>query len=159
MLKTFYFIYLKMKCTKCWSSTRVIDSRDVENSKEVRRRRQCEKCWYKFTTYEKPEITRFVVIKSSWWKELYDRDKLIKSIIKAANKTDFSLKEINNIVSELELSWMKNKNGITSKRIWKDIIEELKNINKVAAIRYASVYLSFKDEKDFIKFIQDEIDL
>lgn len=146
-----------MRCPKCNSSTKVVDSRDLENANEVRRRRQCEKCWYKFTTYEKASITRFTVIKSSWWKELYDKDKLINSIEKAVNKTDIDLQKINNILSELELVWMKNKNWVTSKRIWKDVIEKLKDINKVSAIRYASVYYSFKDEDDFIKFIQNEI--
>ena len=146
-----------MRCPKCWFSTKVIDSRDLENANEVRRRRQCEECWYKFTTYEKPEITRFTVIKSSWWKQMYDRDKLVGSIIKAVNKTDISLQDINDIISELELSWMKNKNWVTSKRIWKDIIEKLKDINKVAAIRYASVYHSFKNENDFIEFIKDKM--
>jgi len=146
-----------MRCPKCWSSTKVVDSRDLENANEVRRRRHCEKCGYKFTTYEKPSITRFIVIKSSWWKELYDKDKLINSIEKAVNKTDIDLQKINDMLSELELSWMKNKNWVTSKRIWKDVMEELKSINKVAAIRYSSVYYSFKDEDDFIKFIDKEI--
>jgi len=146
-----------MRCPKCSYSTRVVDSRDLENVNEVRRRRVCEKCWYKFTTYEKPEITRFVVIKSLWKKEIYDRDKLINSIQKAINKTNVSIQDINDIVSDLEIDWMKNKNWVTSKRIWKDIIEKFKNINKVAAIRYASVYHSFKDEDDFIEFIQKDI--
>ena len=146
-----------MKCPKCWFSTRVIDSRDLESSNEVRRRRQCEKCGYKLTTYERPEITRFIVIKSSWEKQLYDRDKLMDSIMKAINKTDVSIQEINAMVSELELSWMKNKNWITSKRIWKDIIDKLKHINKVSAIRYASVYYSFSDEEDFIEFIKNNM--
>lgn len=146
-----------MRCPKCWSSTKVVDSRDLETANEVRRRRQCEKCGYKFTTYEKASITRFIVIKSSWWKELYDKDKLINSIEKAVNKTDIDLQKINDMLSELELSWMKNKNWVTSKRIWKDVMEELKSINKVAAIRYASVYHSFKDEDDFINFIDKEI--
>jgi len=88
---------------------------------------------------------------------MYDRDKLISSIMKAVNKTDINLQDINDIISELEISWMKNKKGVTSKRIWKDIIEKFKDISKVAAIRYASVYLSFKNEDNFIEFIKDKM--
>lgn len=146
-----------MNCPKCLYSTKVIDSRDAEEWKEVRRRRQCEKCNYKFTTYERIEITRFFVIKSHNKKELYDRNKLITSIMKSLNKTDISLNKINEMVSNLETWWLKNKNWITTKRIGKEIMNSLKEINKVAAIRYASVYLSFKDKKDFLDFINYEI--
>jgi transcriptional repressor NrdR len=80
-----------MLCPKCGYSTKVIDSRDVEDGKETRRRRECEKCKYRFTTYEKLTITKFMVIKSNGDKVLFDRNKLEKSIIKAINKTDIDI--------------------------------------------------------------------
>lgn len=146
-----------MNCPACKSATKVTDSRELENAREIRRRRQCEICWYKFTTYERPEITRFMVSKSSWEKQLYDRDKLIKSILKAIKKTDVNYQDIHRIVSDLELTRMTNKIWVSSKRIWKDVMESLKNISKVAAIRYASVYLWFEQADDFVEFINTEI--
>lgn len=142
-----------MDCPKCRWSTKVLDSRDIYNGKEIRRRRQCESCWYKFTTYERPEITRFIVIKSSWQQQPYDRQKLEDSIIKAITKTNIDIKKIDEILTELELEWMKNKQGVTSERIWKDVLEKLQQLNDVAAIRYASVYYGFKSREDFIKYI------
>lgn len=146
-----------MNCPSCWWPTRVIDSREVENVKEIRRRRQCENCWYKFTTYERPEITRFSVSKSSWIKQLYDRDKLVKSILKAIKKTNLHIQDINQIVSDLELLRMRNKHWVSSKQIWNDVMEALKKINEVASIRYASVYLWFEHPNDFIEFIDKNI--
>ena len=143
-----------MDCPKCRWSTKVLDSREIYNGKEIRRRRQCEKCGYKFTTYERPEITRFIVIKSSGEKQPYDSEKLEDSILKAITKTDIDVKKLDEMLTELELEWMKNKQGVTSKRIWKDVLEKLEQLDDVAAIRYASVYYGFKTKDDFIKYIQ-----
>jgi len=144
-----------MLCPKCGYSTKVIDSRDVEDGKETRRRRECEKCKYRFTTYEKLTITKFMVIKSNWDKVIFDRNKLEKSIIKAINKTDIDIWQIEDMISNLEFEWMKNKKWISSKRIWKDIITKLKHLSYVASIRYASVYYWFKTKEDFQKFIEE----
>jgi len=144
-----------MLCPKCGYSTKVVDSRDVENGKETRRRRECEKCSYRFTTYERLAITRFMVIKSNWEKMLYDRNKLERSILKAINKTDVDIWQIENMISSLEFEWMKNKQWVTSKRIWKDVMDDLKELSYVASIRYASVYYWFKDKEDFKSFIEE----
>ncbi len=146
-----------MHCPKCKWPTKVIDSREVEEWKEIRRRRECEVCWHRFTTYEKIQIARFIVIKSNGEKEFYDREKLEKSILKAINKTWLGIDDIENMLLELEMEWVKNKKWVTSKRIWKDVLDKLKKINEVAAIRYASVYYNFKTKEDFIKFIQTEL--
>jgi len=143
-----------MICPKCRSkNTKVLDSREVYNGKEIRRRRECEDCKHRFTTYERPEITRFIVIKSNWEKHPYDREKLENSLLKAIIKTDIDVKKLDEIVTELELKWMKNKNWVSSKKIWKDILEKLEQLDKVAAIRYASVYYKFKSKDDFIRYI------
>ena len=144
-----------MNCPKCKSSTKVLDSREAFNWKEIRRRRQCENCGHRFTTYERPEITRFVVIKSNWERQPYDREKLEDSLIKAITKTDIDVKKLDEMLTELELDWMKNKNWITAKRIWKDVLEKLESMNDVAAIRYASVYYGFKNKEEFIEYIQN----
>ena len=147
-----------MNCPKCKSSTKVIDSRENYNGKEIRRRRQCESCWYKFTTYERPEITRFVVIKSNGEKQPYDREKLEDSLIKAITKTDIDVKKLDEMLTELELDWMKNKNWVTAKRIWKDVLEKLEQLDEVAAIRYASVYYWFKNKEDFLWYIAELVE-
>jgi len=146
-----------MLCPKCKSSSKVLDSREIYNWKEIRRRRQCEVCGHRFTTYERPEITRFIVLKSNWEKHPYDREKLEDSLLKAITKTNIDVKKLDEMVTELELDWMKNKNWVTSKRIWKDILEKLENLDEVAAIRYASVYYDFKNKQDFIDYIQNNL--
>ncbi len=146
-----------MLCPKCKWSTKVIDSRETEDWKEIRRRRQCEVCWHRFTTYERPQIAKFVVIKSNWEKEFYDREKLEQSILKAINKTSISIQDVENMLTDLEMEWIKNKKGVTSKRIWKDVLEQLEKLNEVAAIRYASVYYNFQSKEDFIKYITENL--
>ena len=146
-----------MNCPKCKWSTKVIDSREIYDGKEIRRRRQCEVCAYKYTTYERPEITRFVVVKSNGEKQPYDRDKLEDSLIKAITKTDVDIKKLDEMLTELELEWMKYKNWVTAKQIWKDILQKLESVDEVAAIRYASVYYTFKNKDDFINYINSLI--
>jgi len=142
-----------MYCINCWSdSTRVIDSRASEDWKAIRRRRECENCHNRFTTFEKMEIITLVVEKSWNKKERYNRDKLEDSILKAANKRNLSVHIINDMIRQLEFKWMK-KSEITSKEIWKDVLNALVALDDVAYVRYASVHLNFDSAKDFIKFI------
>jgi len=144
-----------MNCPKCKWSTKVIDSRETEDWKEIRRRRECERCGHRFTTYERPQIAKFIVIKSDGDKEFYDREKLEKSILKAVNKTDVTIEDIESLLTDLESEWVKNKKWVTSKRIWKDVLEKLEKLNEVAAIRYASVYYGFKKKEDFMDYINN----
>ncbi len=146
-----------MNCPKCKWPTRVIDSREIEWWKEIRRRRECEICWHRFTTYEKIQIARFLVIKSNWEKEPYDYEKLENSILKAINKTSLNIEQLENMLTELESEWIKNKKWVTSKRIWKDILKKLEQLNEVAAIRYASVYYNFTSKDDFINYISNNL--
>lgn len=146
-----------MYCVKCKSeSTRVLDTRIVENGKLVKRKRECENCFHKFTTFERIEFPKFFVLKTTWKKELYNRDKLENSILKACNKRDIDVDRVEQIIIDLENSWASNKNAISSKRIWKDILTQLKKIDEVAYIRYASVYHNFSNKEDFIEFIKWE---
>ena len=146
-----------MHCNNCWyENTRVSDSRTSDNGKMIRRRRYCEKCGNRFTTYEKLDVFNIVVEKSWNRRERYDREKLEDSIIKATNKRNISLEQIGSIIDRLENIWSVH-DKITSKQIWKDVLEELKRLDKVAYIRFASVHLNFEHPEDFIKFISENL--
>lgn len=142
-----------MFCYNCWNtSTRVIDSRASDDNKVIRRRRECEVCNNRFTTFEKIEAINLVVLKSWDRKERYNKNKLEDSIFKATNKRNISLWAINTLIWNLEAKWS-NKSEITSKEIWDNLLEWLKDLDQVAYIRYASVYHKFENSSDFIKFI------
>lgn len=147
-----------MYCPKCKNvDTKVIDSRLIEDWKSIRRRRECERCEHRFTTYEKKEFVKFMVIKSDWNKEIYEKEKIEKGILLACNKRRIDYEKIENMISDLENMWASNKAWVTSKRIWKDILEALMHLDEVAYIRYASVYLNFETAKDFTEFITDNL--
>ena len=148
-----------MRCPKCKNfDTKVIDSRITEDWKSIRRRRECEKCEARFTTFERMEYVNFLVTKNNWEKEMYDRTKLQRSILKSFNKRNIDLDKIEQMINDLESEWASNKKWITSKRIWKDILNKLKDIDDVAYIRFASIYHNFENVENFMKFIKNEYD-
>lgn len=145
-----------MFCPKCWNeNTKVLESRLVDNGSSMRRRRECENCSTRFTTFERIEVNNLNVIKSSWGLEKYDREKLEDSIILACNKRWISVNKIEEFINFLENSWG-GKKEISSKEIWLQVLDGLKKIDNVAYVRYASVHLNFKDVYDFMKFIQEK---
>jgi len=147
------FLLIIMYCTFCWNQeTKVIDSRISDDGKSIKRRRECGNCRNRFTTFEKIEMVNLIISKSWNRKERYDKDKLEYSILKALNKRKISINIINNLISRLELNWI-NKSEISSKEIWKEVMELLLNLDEVAYIRYASVHLNFISAKDFLEFI------
>ncbi len=142
-----------MYCISCWSSnTKVIDSRTSDDGESIRRRRECEDCQNRFTTFEKVEIINLIIEKSWNRRERYIRTKLEDSIIKATNKRNLSIQVINDLVKQLEYKWW-NRSEITSKEMWKDILDALLILDEVAYIRFASVHLNFETAKNFIEFI------
>jgi len=146
-----------MYCIKCSNeNTKVVDSRMSDDGKAIRRRRECENCNYRFTTFEKMEIINLVVVKSWNKKEKYNRAKLEDSVLKAINKRSLSVWTINDLIRILESKWM-SKDEISSKDIWKDVLWMLINLDEVAYIRYASVHLNFETAKDFTEFITDRL--
>lgn len=146
-----------MKCPKCGNmETRVVDSRIVEDWRSVRRRRNCEYCWKKFTTFEKTWITDLLVIKRNWNKEIYDRMKIKKALMLAFAKRDFSVDQIEEIISQLEVNWLSKWKEVDSIEIWDDILNLLKEIDMVAYIRFASVYKKFENLEDFKKIIENK---
>jgi len=142
-----------MRCPYCgFSETKVLDSRESEDSDVTRRRRECEKCSKRFTTYERVEMIDLRVIKKNGNIEAFDRNKVLKGALKACEKRPIKTEKIEKLVDEIESELRKNETTeIPSKAIGELVMEKLKELDKVAYIRFASVYREFKDIKSFEK--------
>jgi len=139
-----------MNCPKCKTQdTRVIDSRLAEQGKIIRRRRECEKCKNRFTTFERYEISTLIVKKKDGSHEPYNRSKLESGVWNACGKRPVTQMDIDDLINNLEEKWRMNKKTITSQKIGNDLMESLKKLDHVAYIRFASVYRSFKDVDEF----------
>lgn len=141
-----------MKCPFCGcEETKVIDSRAVDENNSIRRRRQCEKCENRFTTYERLEVITIAVIKKDGTRETFDRNKLYDGIAKSCNKRPISMKTIDTIVDEIESKILNSLDReVESSFIGEMVMEKLKEIDEVAYVRFASVYKHFKDIDTFI---------
>ena len=146
-----------MKCPFCDNQdTKVIDSRPIEEGKAIRRRRECEECGKRFTTYEKVESNIIMVVKKDGSREAFDRDKVLSGIVKACEKRPVSMAEIEKVVNEIErgLNNMMEKE-VKSTFIGELVMEQLKSLDEVAYVRFASVYRQFTDVSTFIKEIEE----
>ncbi len=144
-----------MKCPYCQAETRVVDKRE-SNEFLTRRRRECLKCKKRFTTYERIETKNLAVLKKDKRREPFNRDKLKAGIIRACEKRPISLDEIEKIVNEIEARLMEeNKSEVESRLIGEIIMRKLKKLDKVAYIRFASVYKDFKDVDEFKEVIKE----
>ena len=145
-----------MRCPFCDNEdTKVIDSRPIDDGKAIRRRRECGKCVKRFTTYEKVETTIIMIIKKDGSRQAFDRDKLMNGIIKACEKRPVALADIERVVDSIErgLNNMMEKE-VKSTFLGELVMEQLKDLDEVAYVRFASVYRSFKDVNTFIKEIE-----
>lgn len=145
-----------MKCPFCETNdTKVINSRPTEEGHAIRRRRECDNCGKRFTTYEKVEEVLFMVIKKDGSREAFDRNKVLNGIMKACEKRPVPMADIEKIVSDIErgLNNMMEKE-IESKVIGEVIMEHLKQLDEVAYVRFASVYRQFTDVNTFIAEIE-----
>ncbi len=145
-----------MKCPFCETNdTKVIDSRPTEEGHAIRRRRECDNCGKRFTTYEKVEEVLFMVIKKDGSREAFDRNKVLNGIMKACEKRPVPMADIEIIVSDIErgLNNMMEKE-IESKVIGEVIMEHLKQLDEVAYVRFASVYRQFTDVNTFVAEIE-----
>lgn len=145
-----------MKCPFCESdNTKVIDSRHTEEGHAIRRRRECEKCGKRFTTYEKVEEMVMVVIKKDGSREAFDRNKVLGGIVKACEKRPVSMAQMEQVVDEIErgLNNMMEKE-VKSTFIGELIMDKLKRLDEVAYVRFASVYRQFTDINTFIREIE-----
>lgn len=144
-----------MKCPFCGSDqTSVLESRVPEDGEAFKRRRECEKCKKRFTTWERVEGPALLVIKKDGRREQFDREKVKRGILKACEKRPVSLDLIEEIVDEVERELLrKDTVEIPSKVVGNAILKRLKKIDKVAWLKFASVYLEFADLKDFERAI------
>ena len=145
-----------MKCPYCGSlETRVVDSRYSEDMEAIRRRRECLNCGKRFTTYERVEIAPIIVIKKNGAKEEFDPEKVKKGMLKACEKRPISPEDIEIAVQEIERE-LRSRDSIevTSMEIGEMVMEKLKAMDKVAYIRFASVYREFEDVETFEREIQ-----
>ena len=132
--------------------TRVIDKREGSSGKTTRRRRECQKCGRRFTTFERIETLDLLIIKKDGRREIFDRLKLRSGIIKSCEKRPVSAEEIERIVDEVEAELRKiNVSEVSSKKIGELVIKRLKKLDEIAYIRFASVYRQFADLSDFEK--------
>lgn len=146
-----------MKCPSClYINTKVIDSRDVDEMRAIRRRRECLKCKNRFTTYERIELLNLLVVKKDKNREVYDRNKLLKGVQRACEKRPISQEDIEKIISRVERKIQSScDTEVKSKRIGELVMSELKKLDKVAYIRFASVYREFEDVKSFEKELKE----
>ncbi len=147
-----------MKCRKCnCENTKVIDSRVTNHGNSIRRRRECEECKYRFTTFERVQAVNLVVEKTDGVTEPYDRAKLERGILAACAKRPISIQKIRDNLTKLEEVWGKEP-VIKSKKIGEGVIEMLKEIDDIAYIRFASVYRQFRDVETFKKEFEKLLD-
>jgi len=145
-----------MKCPFCDNpDTKVIDSRPTEEGQAIRRRRECEKCGKRFTTYEKVEEITLMVVKKDGSREAFDRSKIMNGIIRACEKRPVPMAQIEKIVSDIErgLNNMLQKE-MESSIIGEFVMEHLKELDDVAYVRFASVYRQFTDAESFRREVE-----
>lgn len=146
-----------MKCPFCsMPDTKVIDTRLSESEGSIRRRRECEKCGNRFTTFERIENTPIAVIKKENTREPFDRNKILSGLIRACIKRNISTSMLESLVDEIE-SEIRNfhANEISSREIGDIVLKKLKSLDKVAYIRFASVYKQFDSEEQFTKELSE----
>lgn len=141
-----------MKCPFCGDDdTRVIDSRPADDNTSIRRRRQCECCKRRFTTYEKVETLPLIVIKKDSNREPYNRSKLEAGIVRSCHKRPISTTQITNIVDDIETElYNREEREIPTMVIGEMVMNRLKDLDPVAYVRFASVYREFKDVNTFM---------
>lgn len=140
-----------MKCAYCGcTQSRVVDSRQNEDGTSIRRRRECENCGRRFTTYERIELVPLMIIKKDQTREAFDVEKLRSGIVKSCEKRPVSLREIDELVREIERKLNNQPDSeITSKMVGELVMDGLKKLDEVAYVRFASVYRQFRDIQSF----------
>ena len=149
-----------MKCPYCnEADTKVIDSRPADDNSSIRRRRQCERCGKRFTTYEKLETMPLMVIKKDDSREAYDRSKIEAGILHSCHKRPVSVEQIEQMVNKIENELFNLEyKEIESKQIGEVVMEHLKSLEQVAYVRFASVYREFKDVETFMNELKKMLD-
>ncbi len=145
-----------MKCPFCgYEESKVVDSRPTDEGARIRRRRECLKCQKRFTTYEIIESLPIIVVKKDKSREAFDRNKLMKGLLVACEKRCVPLERLERAVDEIEATLQNSLDReITSDRIGELAMQQLKNIDEVAYVRFASVYRQFKDINTFMEEVK-----
>lgn len=150
-----------MKCPFCaYTESKVVDSRPAEDSEKIRRRRECLSCGKRFTTYEVIENTPLVVVKKDHSRQIFDRDKLLRGLLRACEKRPVSVETLEALVDSIEQTYANEMiKEVRSVDLGEQVLRELKKLDKVAYIRFASVYRDFSDVESFLhelKHLQEE---
>lgn len=142
-----------MKCSQCQHlDTKVIESRDVADGEAIRRRRECNNCDYRFTTYERLERPQLIIVKNNGNRELFSRDKLLSGLYRACEKTPITNIQLDALVSEIEQElYACGDPEVSSGKVGQMVMERLAALDEVAYVRFASVYRRFKDIAGFEK--------
>lgn len=148
-----------MRCSNCFNkSTKVLDSRPIEEGQSIRRRRECEQCGFRFTTFERVEELPLIVVKKDSVRQEYNREKLIRGLIRACEKRPVPLEKIEAIAVDVERELRDTgASEIDSKKIGELVMERLSDVDEVAYVRFASVYRQFKDISVFLDELKDLI--
>ena len=146
-----------MRCPDCHHlDSKVVDSRPTEEGASIRRRRECIACGRRFTTYEQIEVVPMTVKKKSGGIDVFDRNKILKGLIKSCEKRPVSLESMEAVVDDIEATLQsKMVKQITSDEIGEMILERLKDLDEVAYVRFASVYRRFQDIDSFLKELEE----
>ncbi len=149
-----------MKCPYCnIDNTRVIDSRPADDNCSIRRRRECDSCHRRFTTYEKVETIPLIIIKKDKNREPYDRQKIASGILKSCNKRPVSAEEIEQCIDRIETRVFNfEEKEVESTAVGEIVMEEIQKLDPVAYVRFASVYREFKDVDSFMDEIKKILD-
>ena len=145
-----------MKCPFCnQDNTRVVDSRPADDNNSIRRRRLCDECGKRFTTYEKVETIPLIVIKKDQTREQYDRSKIEAGVMRACYKRPIPIQKIKEMIDAVEMEiFNREEKEIESKVIGEIVMDKLKDLEAVAYVRFASVYREFKDVNTFMDEIK-----
>lgn len=149
-----------MQCSKCqYNGSRVVDSRPADEGRAIRRRRECESCGFRFTTFERIEAAPLLVIKKNGGREEFNRDKILRGLIRSAEKRPVSMEQMEQIVDQVENKVRSlGENEVSTTLIGEYVMEDLVGLDEIAYIRFASVYRQFKDMSVFLKEMQDILD-
>lgn len=146
-----------MKCPFCSNiEDKVVDSRETRESESIRRRRECLKCGRRFTTYERIDEIPYMVVKKDGRRERFDRQKVLAGLLRACEKRPVAMEELESVVDEVE-SYVANSETRErrTEEVGEQIMASLRKLDKVAYVRFASVYLDFKDVKEFMNELKD----
>lgn len=146
-----------MKCPFCSHlEDKVVDSRESKEGESIRRRRECLACERRFTTYERVDEIPYMVIKKDGRREKFDRQKVLAGLLRACEKRPVSINQMENVVNEVETVVMESPDReCPSRAIGELVMKRLRELDKVAYVRFASVYLDFKDVKEFMDELKD----